>query len=87
MKNRLVGLDEHHIDLLHSLSTWGVTSRIAIEKGLSVPERWTWLDDYLNDIISRGYVDKGRQENTYRLTPAGRMLQTLSIQYNDEPGE
>ena len=83
MKNRLVGLDQHHLNLLQSISPFEYMKR----EELASHPHWTWLNDYLNDLIARKFITVSPSGGMYALTPDGRRLWNLSAQYNDEPDE
>jgi len=83
MKNRLVGLDQHHIDLLMACEHYMFVEKEYFMDRLGKP-RWTWFDDYMNDMIRRGFITVSPSGHHYALTVDGRKLWNLSAQYNDE---
>ena len=84
MKNRLVDLDQHHINLLSACDPYMYVEREYFLDQLGKP-RWTWFDDYMNDMMRRGFITQSPSGEYYALTEEGRKLWNLSAQYNDDP--
>ena len=82
MKNRLVGLDQNHLDILFVCSTQMYVTSDEF-KSLIGRHGHTWLKDYLRDLVNRDFLTISPSGEIYALTSEGRTLWNLSKNYDE----